>query len=37
MQRVKNTAAHFTFVEECDVTAITALRDRLRPAARSRA
>lgn len=33
MQTATNTAAHFTFVEECDVGALTALRDRLRPAA----
>jgi pyruvate dehydrogenase E2 component (dihydrolipoamide acetyltransferase) len=28
-----HTAAHFTFVEECDVTRLKALRARLRPAA----
>jgi pyruvate dehydrogenase E2 component (dihydrolipoamide acetyltransferase) len=33
MSRSKQTAAHFTFVEECDVTALKALRARLRPAA----
>lgn len=33
MQNTKNTAAHFTFVEECDVTELIALRQRLRPAA----
>lgn len=33
MQHTKNTAAHFTFVEECDVTELIALRSRLRPAA----
>jgi pyruvate dehydrogenase E2 component (dihydrolipoamide acetyltransferase) len=33
MSRSKQTAAHFTFVEECDSTALIALRDRLRPAA----
>jgi pyruvate dehydrogenase E2 component (dihydrolipoamide acetyltransferase) len=33
MMRSKHTAAHFTFVEECDVTALKALRARLRPAA----
>jgi pyruvate dehydrogenase E2 component (dihydrolipoamide acetyltransferase) len=33
MSRSKHTAAHFTFVEECDVTALIALRDRLRPRA----
>lgn len=33
MQNTKNTAAHFTFVEECDVTELIALRARLRPAA----
>lgn len=29
----KHTAAHFTFVEECDVGALKSLRDRLRPRA----
>ncbi|HVK68084.1 MAG TPA: dihydrolipoamide acetyltransferase family protein [Polyangium sp.] len=33
MARSKHTAAHFTFVEECDVTALKELRARLRPAA----
>ena len=33
MSQSKNTAAHFTFVEECDVTALKALRDRMRPKA----
>ena len=33
MSRSKHTAAHFTFVEECDVTALKALRARLKPAA----
>lgn len=33
MARSKHTAAHFTFVEECDATALMALRDRLRPGA----
>lgn len=33
MARSKQTAAHFTFVEECDVTALKALRERLKPAA----
>ena len=33
MSRSKHTAAHFTFVEECDVTALKALRGRLKPAA----
>ncbi|HTJ84802.1 MAG TPA: dihydrolipoamide acetyltransferase family protein [Polyangiaceae bacterium] len=33
MARSKHTAAHFTFVEECDASAMIALRDRLRPAA----
>lgn len=33
MARSKQTAAHFTFVEECDVTALKALRARLRPEA----
>jgi pyruvate dehydrogenase E2 component (dihydrolipoamide acetyltransferase) len=30
MQAAKNTAAHFTFVEECDVGKLKELRDRLR-------
>ena len=33
MTRSKHTAAHFTFVEECDAGAMMALRDRLRPRA----
>src|SRR5690606_14530303 len=33
MQRTKNTAAHFTFVEECDVGRLKELRARLAPAA----
>jgi pyruvate dehydrogenase E2 component (dihydrolipoamide acetyltransferase) len=33
MAQSVHTAAHFTFVEECDVTAIKALRARLKPAA----
>ncbi len=33
MSRSMHTAAHFTFVEECDVTALKALRARLRPGA----
>ncbi len=33
MSRSKHTAAHFTFVEECDASALMALRERLRPAA----
>jgi pyruvate dehydrogenase E2 component (dihydrolipoamide acetyltransferase) len=33
MATSKHTAAHFTFVEECDATALKALRTRLRPAA----
>lgn len=33
MSRSKHTAAHFTFVEECDVTALKELRSRLRPKA----
>ena len=33
MARSMHTAAHFTFVEECDVTALKALRTRMRPAA----
>jgi pyruvate dehydrogenase E2 component (dihydrolipoamide acetyltransferase) len=33
MARSKHTAAHFTFVEECEVGALRALRDRLAPLA----
>jgi pyruvate dehydrogenase E2 component (dihydrolipoamide acetyltransferase) len=33
MAQSTQTAAHFTFVEECDVTALKALRTRLKPAA----
>ncbi len=33
MSRSKHTAAHFTFVEECDCENLVALRDRLKPAA----
>jgi pyruvate dehydrogenase E2 component (dihydrolipoamide acetyltransferase) len=33
MAASKHTAAHFTFVEECDVTALKALRGRLKAAA----
>ncbi|MBP9111616.1 MAG: 2-oxo acid dehydrogenase subunit E2 [Polyangiaceae bacterium] len=33
MQQSTQTAAHFTFVEECDVTALKELRARLKPAA----
>jgi len=33
MARSKHTAAHFTFVEECDVTALKALRARMKPLA----
>jgi pyruvate dehydrogenase E2 component (dihydrolipoamide acetyltransferase) len=33
MARSKQKAAHFTFVEECDVSALKALRARLKPAA----
>jgi pyruvate dehydrogenase E2 component (dihydrolipoamide acetyltransferase) len=32
----KNTAAHFTFVEECSVDRLVELRERLRPEARAR-
>jgi pyruvate dehydrogenase E2 component (dihydrolipoamide acetyltransferase) len=31
MSTSKNTAAHFTFVEECDCTALKATRERLKP------
>ncbi|MCB9666572.1 MAG: 2-oxo acid dehydrogenase subunit E2 [Myxococcales bacterium] len=33
MQHAKNTAAHFTFVEECDVTHLCEVRERLLPEA----
>jgi pyruvate dehydrogenase E2 component (dihydrolipoamide acetyltransferase) len=33
MTRSKHTAAHFTFVEECDVTGLKAVRERLKPQA----
>ncbi len=33
MHASKSTAAHFTFVEECDVTALKALRARMKPPA----
>jgi pyruvate dehydrogenase E2 component (dihydrolipoamide acetyltransferase) len=33
MQQSKQTAAHFTFVEECNVSALKALRARMKPAA----
>jgi pyruvate dehydrogenase E2 component (dihydrolipoamide acetyltransferase) len=33
MMRSKHTAAHFTFVEECDATSLKELRARLRPSA----
>ncbi len=33
MQHSKQTAAHFTFVEECDATALMSLRARLKPTA----
>ena len=33
MQTAKNTAAHFTFVEECHCDELVALRERLKPAA----
>lgn len=36
MARSKHTAAHFTFVEECDMTALSALRERLKPIAAER-
>jgi pyruvate dehydrogenase E2 component (dihydrolipoamide acetyltransferase) len=32
----KHTAAHFTFVEECDATALKALRSRMKPHAEAR-
>ncbi len=36
MHRAKSTAAHFTFVEECDASALIALRARLQPEATRR-
>ena len=36
MAASKSTAAHFTFVEECEVDRLIELRDRLRPEARAR-
>lgn len=36
MSQSVHTAAHFTFVEECDCTALKALRARLRPAAEAK-
>ncbi|MEZ4390373.1 MAG: dihydrolipoamide acetyltransferase family protein [Polyangiales bacterium] len=33
MSLSKHTAAHFTFVEECDVSALKAVRERMRPKA----
>ncbi len=36
MSRSKTTAAHFTFVEECDVTDLKALRERLREPAEAK-
>lgn len=36
MQQSKNTAAHFTFVEECNVDALVELKSRLAPRAQAR-
>lgn len=36
MAQSKHTAAHFTFVEECDVSALKALRARMKPMADAR-
>jgi pyruvate dehydrogenase E2 component (dihydrolipoamide acetyltransferase) len=36
MSASKNTAAHFTFVEECDASRLMSLRDRLKPEAQAR-
>ena len=36
MARSTQTAAHFTFVEECDVSALKAMRARMRPMAEAR-
>ena len=35
MARSKHTAAHFTFVEECDVSALKGLRERLKESAKA--
>jgi pyruvate dehydrogenase E2 component (dihydrolipoamide acetyltransferase) len=35
MQQAKNTAAHFTFVEECDASRLISLRDSLKPRAKA--
>ena len=34
MARSKRTAAHFTFVEQCDVTELVRVKDRIAAAAR---
>jgi pyruvate dehydrogenase E2 component (dihydrolipoamide acetyltransferase) len=36
MQQSKNTAAHFTFVEECDASRLMSLREKLKPEAAAR-
>jgi pyruvate dehydrogenase E2 component (dihydrolipoamide acetyltransferase) len=36
MQQSKHTAAHFTFVEECDASRLMSLRERLKPEAAAR-
>ena len=36
MQTSKNTAAHFTFVEECDVAELKAIHARIKPSAEAR-
>jgi pyruvate dehydrogenase E2 component (dihydrolipoamide acetyltransferase) len=36
MREAKQTAAHFTFVEECDASRLIALRERLKPTAAER-
>jgi pyruvate dehydrogenase E2 component (dihydrolipoamide acetyltransferase) len=36
MSQSKSTAAHFTFVEECDASRLMSLRDRLKPEAQAR-
>jgi pyruvate dehydrogenase E2 component (dihydrolipoamide acetyltransferase) len=36
MSQSKTTAAHFTFVEECDASRLMSLRDRLKPEAQAR-
>lgn len=36
LEAARDTAVHFTFVEECEVERLTAMRDRLKPEAKAR-